>query len=277
MSTPGPVAASACGMRKGQNTGWTGIGSLSAACGAGIDRGAVCRPAEGRAFERASAPQFSGRRHRRFRRWPGRHRSLLRRPARGPGKRHGVCRRAASRPRPREHADRPGQAVHQDAGLQGGGWHGGAAQLRLRHPAEPGYGFSGRQAAAAGAAAHRAACACRSTSSSARWRKTRASGRSASCSPAPARTAPWASRRSRRRAAWRWPRRPSRPATTACHAAPSPPTWWTTSCPQTRCRSSCSPTCSTPLAAHRSPPQSAPSPDSDPAEGLRPAARTDRP
>jgi two-component system CheB/CheR fusion protein len=95
----------------------------------------------------------------------------------------------------------------------------------------------------------RAASACRSTSSFARWPRTSTSGPLASCSRAPAATARWACGPSRARAAWSWPSAPTPPSSTACRAAPSPPAWWTTSCRRPRCRRSSSPTWPTPSAS----------------------------
>ena len=88
----------------------------------------------------------------------------------------------------------------------------------------------------------RAAGACPSTPSSARWRRTAASGPSASSSPAPAATARSGCAPSRARAAWPWRRPRDAPPTTACRAAPSPPAWSTTCCRPARCPSSSSAT-----------------------------------
>ena len=87
-----------------------------------------------------------------------------------------------------------------------------AAQLRLRHPAQPRHGVPGRQRCSCSSPRRRAASACRSTSSSARWPRTSASGPSASCSRAPAATARSACGPSRAKAAWSWRRRRDTPS-----------------------------------------------------------------
>jgi hypothetical protein len=55
--------------------------------------------------------------------------------------RHGLCPGAAPGPGPQEHPHRSDPALHPHAGLRGRGRHGGAAQLRLHHPAQPRHGL----------------------------------------------------------------------------------------------------------------------------------------
>ena len=70
------------------------------------------------------------------------------------GSGHGLCAGAAPGPGPQKHPGRPDPTLYPHAGLRGGRRHGGAAELRLHHPAQPRHGVPERHAAVAGA--HRA-------------------------------------------------------------------------------------------------------------------------
>ena len=83
------------------------------------------------------------------------------------------------------------QRSTDDAGGRGAGPDGRRARPRLCHSAQPRHGHLPRRPAAERAGPSRAASACRSTPSCARWPRTRARTPSASSSPAPAPTAPW--------------------------------------------------------------------------------------